>query len=420
VHERNLTRTGIERALSGLRWRLVLSLLAFACGLAAFRMGVGASDRDGIPDLGWLGQCYYTAGLFVLGGMDLGVPTGGTPLARALLWMAYLGAPTITAEALIEGVLRAIRPRHWALRRIRHHVVIAGCGKLAMQYLARLRATHSRKPVVVVEKHADAPNLDEARDVYGAHIVAGDVDSDALLGVLRLDHADRAILLTGDDFVNLDAAAKILTLAPGLAGRIVVHVADLHFLRAVRGTRIAESCIVFNTHQIAAEKLVRHELVAHFDRTEPLDTVVLAGFGRFGQTVLAELQKLAAGRFHRVVLVDLDCRRRAELFAEEIGFAPGYAREQLDGDMRDPELWRGLAERFGFDRGEPAFVLGSGDDGVNLALAIRLKARYPNAFIVARSFRESAYARELAKDGGVSVFSVADLVAAAIPDDWLA
>jgi voltage-gated potassium channel Kch len=417
--EMGLSRAALARAWRWLRWRTVLILGVYVFALYSFELGVATTGRPEIREAGFLAHTYYAAGLFVLGGMDLGMPTGGPLFGRVLLWAAYFVAPVITAEALIEGVLQAIRPRHWELRRMRGHVVIAGCGKLTMQYLARLRKVQPRKQVVVVETRADHPNLDEARDLFGVYVVIGDIDSDALLGGLRLEHADRVLLLTGEDFINLDTASKVLHVAPRLGRHVIVHLGDLHFLRAVAGTRVAKECTFFNTHQIAAEHLVETRLLSHFDRTEPLDAVVIAGFGRFGQTVLAELQKRAAGKFERVVLVDLECHLRTRLFQEQIGFAGGYEVERVVGDLRDPELWAGLADRFGFDKGEPAVVLGSGEDGTNLQAALRLKSRYPNAFVIARSFRHSAFAEDVAADAGFDAFSVADLVADSMPTDWL-
>jgi len=399
---------------------LVLVAVVFCVGWGAFVVGVGVSDRVGVEHAGILTQAYYALGLFVLGGLDLGVPAGGPAVGRGLLWCAYFLAPALTASAVVEGILRAIRPRRWVLRRLRGHVVVAGGGKLMMEYVARLRQADKRRPVVIVETRGDRPNLDEARDVYGAHIVIGDIRSDVLLGALRLPHAHRLLLFTGDDFVNLDTAAKALQLAPNLSERIVVHVADLHFMRVVEHTRVASEIIVFNSHQVAAEHLVKSKLLTHFEQTDPLDAVVIAGFGRFGQTVLKELQHHAGGHFDRVVLVDLDCRRRALLFDEQVGFHGAFARDVVDGDLRDPGLWQQLEEQCSFSAVEPAFVIGSGDDSINLHTALWLKSKYPNAYVVARSFRQSAFAQEVSKKGGIEVFSVADLMQRSIPDHWVA
>lgn len=382
-------------------------------------LGVGVSDRDAVAEAGLFTKAYYTLGLFVLGGMDLGMPVGGPPVGRALLWFAYYAAPTITASAVIEGLLRALGPRVWMLRRMRRHVVIAGCGKLTMLYLARLREVDRRRPVVIVETQPDRPNLDEARVVFGATIVTGDIRNSLLLAALRLDRAERVLLLTGDDFTNLDTAAAMLRLVPDLGPRTIVHVGDLGFMRVMAHTSVARECHVFNTHQIAAEHLVRTRLLDHFQHTAKLDVVVLAGFGRFGQTVLAELQRRAAGKFELVVIVDFDVERRLREFDDQVGFSASYGHVGISGDLSDPGLWAQVAERHGIAEREPAFVLGSGNDGVNLQAALRLSSKYPGALIIARGFLHSSFAEEVSNEGHFHSFSIADLVSQSLPDGWL-
>lgn len=413
------TRTKIERTWRWVRWRAMALVIVFLMGLWAFELGVGVSDRAGVPGGGTLTHAYYALGLFVLGGLDLGMPVAGPASGRAMLWFAYFAAPAITASAVTEAVLRALRPQRWALMRLNNHVVFAGAGKLTMQALRKLRARWPRKPVLIVERSADHPSLDEAQTLYDAVVVVGDIASDGLLATLRLDRADRFLALTGDDFVNLDAASKILAQAPHLENRIVAHVSDLHFLRVVEDTRLSRVVTVFNTHQIAAKHLVNEHLLRHFHDTKPLDTVIIGGFGRFGQTVLDQLQRHALESFDRVVLVDVECSRRALVFEEQVGFAEGYARHVVDGDIANPAVWKEIDERYQLAGKEPAFVIGSGDDGTNLHIAMWLKAKWPSALVVARSFRRSAFAEEVSTERDIACFSVAELVDESIPEVWL-
>jgi len=106
-------------------------------------------------------------------------------------------------------------------------VVVIGAGVIGLSAAAAL--ARAGRSVVVIERNPAHPRIDELRDAYGAVVVTGDITSDAMLSRLRLERARQALLLTGDDFSNLDAAAKMLHMAPGLAGRIVVHVGDLFF-----------------------------------------------------------------------------------------------------------------------------------------------------------------------------------------------
>jgi Trk K+ transport system NAD-binding subunit len=268
---------------------------------------------------------------------------------------------------------------------------------------------------VVIEPREDQVALEEAVDVHRAHVVHGDVTNGELLSNLRLDRAQRVVLLTGDDFANLEAAAKIRDIAPDISKTTIAHVSDLRFLRAIATGPVHAQ--TFNVHQIAASHLVQEHLLAHFDRTEPLDLVVLAGFGRFGQTVLDELQKSARGKFHTVVIVDMEATRGAAVFETQIGFVDGYERVIMDRDLRDPLLWNELDDRFSL-ASQPVIVLGCGDGGVNLRTALTLSPRYPKATIIARSFQRSVFAEQMSSGSNLRAFSVAELVTQSMPREW--
>lgn len=396
------------------RWRVGLPVLAFALGVIGLLSGVGVSERE-IADTDGLTKVYYALGLFLFGGMDLGTPQGGPLWGRWLLWSAYFLAPAITASAVIDAVLRVMAPER-RLRRLRDHVVVAGTGRLPSLYLRRLRQADPNVRVVVVTP--DRSGTRELREVYDARVVQGDVTNPAVLARLGLDHARRIMLLTDDDFTNLDAATRILAQAPHLGPDVVVHVSDLRFLHSMAGTRLAQRCQIFNGHQIAAAHLVQTSVVDHFRRTEPRDVVILAGFGRFGETVLGELQSRAAGSFDHVVIIDVDAKRRAMVFDEQVGFANDYRRDILAGDLRDPALWRQVAETIENGCAEPVFVIGSGVDRTNLRTALWLAGKYPRSLVMARSEARWSFAEEVSREAGIHTFSVAELVTQSMPMEW--
>lgn len=404
----------LRRRYLGMMWRGLLLIVVFGCSLLSIQMGVTFSERpDGTSDL--LSQLYYTIGLFVLGGLDLGVPSGGTAFGRALMWFAYFSAPVITAASLIEGVLRAVSPPHWRLRRLRGHIIVVGCGRTGRLYLEQLRKRRPRKPVVVVELRPDHPAAAEVVNVHRAIFLPGDIRDRAIFDVLRLEYADRVLLLTGNDYTNLDAAATIMTRVPRLAKRTVVRVTSLRLLHLVADTRVAKRCSIFNRHKEAASELMHSDLLPHFHRTEGHDVIVLAGFGRFGQTVLDQLQREASDKFDRVIIIDVKAERFAAMFDQQVGFADFYERQVIEGDLRDPRVWH---QAQGIDSAEPVFILGSGDEGSNLSTSLWVKSEFPNALVVARNFYPSSFADEVSREGGVMVFSMADLVARSMPERW--
>ncbi|MFT7581220.1 MAG: voltage-gated potassium channel Kch [Myxococcota bacterium] len=384
----------------------------------ALMAGVGVSDRTAVADADVLTKIYYALGLFVLGGLDLGVPVGGGEFARSMLWVAYFAAPAISFAALIEGILRAIRPHAWLLRRLDDHIVIGGCGRLAMLYLQRLRETNPTVTVVIVEKNPNQSLADVARERYQAHVVSGDIADADSLKELRIGRARRALLLTDNDLINLDAAAEIVTLAPHLADRTAVHVSDIRTMRVLDLAGVERRCEMFNTHKIAAEHLVDSSMLQHFEQTIPKDVVVLAGFGRFGQTVLYELQTRAPGAFETVVIMDMQAALSARVFDDQVGFQGSYARDIVDADMRDPAVWEAIDGRHDLNQREAVILVGCSDDTVNVRTALVLKRRFPKARVIARGYRRSRFAEQVAKEAGFNLIAVSELAQESFPDAW--
>lgn len=398
-------------------WRGLAFALAFLAAVIGFVLGVDASERSlagaGLPE-----KAYYALGLFVLGGLDIGTPVGGPPAARALLWCAYFAAPIVTASALLEAVARLVRPLAFRVRPLSAHIVLAGAGGLSRLYIRKLRARDQRRTIVVVERDSGHPSLRQLRDIHRVVVITGDISNDDVLRRLRLERARRVLLLTSDDFANLDAAAKMLRLAPEISGRVVAHVSDPEFIRRTANSNVASGCEIFNGHELAAVKLVNGDLIDRFHATADLDLVVLAGFGRFGQTVLAQLQSLAAGSFGHVVMVDLHAKRNARRFSERTGFLDSYQRTILDGDLLDPEVWDRVDEEIRAHGAPPVIVFGSGDDRINLQASLTAREQYPEAHIVVRSFQQSPFTAAIANEVGLRDFNLGRLIVDGMPESW--
>jgi len=397
--------------------RGALLLAVFLAGFAGLASGVEVSERD-LSEVNLWAKAYYALGLFVVGGLDLGTPHGGPMIGRALVWLAYFSAPLITASALIETALRILDPLALRARRLDGHVIVGGGGRLARLYIRRLRELDPKVAIVVVERDANKARLAELQEIHKALVIIGDVTSDETLEAIGVARARRVMLLTGDDFANLDAAARIASKAPELRGRVVAHVSDLGFMRAVSRREHAGSFQTFNSLEYAARDLVRQRLLARFEATVQIDVVILAGFGRFGQTVLDQLQIHADGHFGKVVLVDIEARLNAQTFAENPGFEDGHELRVIEGHLRHPEVWQQVDEVVSADDGPPVIVVGTGDDGLNLQVALDLIRRYPEAHVTVRSFGASPFAAEVAAATGVLPFQLAELITNSMPSTW--
>lgn len=407
-------RFGISRRGAWLRG--VAPALVFCAGYLALASGATVSERE-IP-AGPLPQIYYVISLFVLGGLDLGTPIAGPSWARTLLWAVYFAAPLVTASALLEIVWAIALPITYRLRRLRDHTVIVGAGRLTELYLQKLRDHSPRAPIVLVDRNPDNPRLQPLAAKYPMTVVLGDINDPVTLGLLRLAHARRVLILTGNDFTNLNAASFMLDNTPSLAGRIVLHVSNLRLLRSMDLAPTVRATAVFNMHEVAARHLIRQHLLERFAETAHHDTVVLAGFGRFGQSVLQALQELASGSFGQVIVVDVRGQEKMSGFNDRVGTTGAYALHATSGNILDCSVWAALDQRHDLTQKAPLIVVGADDDMVNLEAALWLRRRYGEAYIVARHFQRSPFSTQIADDCKIVLFSFADLVTEAIPVEW--
>lgn len=400
-------------------WRWTLALVFFLIAMIGLSSGVTLSERPGVGNADLLTRAYYSLGLFVVGGLDVGVPMGGPLWGRILLWMAYFGAPLLAASALLEAVLSAMSRQRWQLRRMRNQIIIVGTGDLTTSYLRVLRRDDQKTPVVVVDTQVDAVRKLELTESFGVTVVVGDVTHEFLLKELRLHRARRVILLGNDDFLSFEAASKMLRMYPRLEHRIVVHCASLRFLRATQDTRIARQSTRFNAYNLAATGLVRDTLLQHFRATRGRDTVVLAGFGLFGQTILEELQQHAEDQIEAVVLIDLDVNRRIQVVDEQRRTRAFKQRHILQGDISHPDVWRAVEERVNLGENEPVIILGTGHAANNLRTSLWIKQKYTNALVFSRTNDVSEFALEVGRDHDINSISITQLVEDNIPREWL-
>jgi Trk K+ transport system NAD-binding subunit len=400
-------------------WRWWLALTFFLFAFTGLSLGVSLTERPDIVSEPNLTKAYYSLGLFVVGGLDLGTPVGGPWYGRLLLWVAFFGAPLLTASAVIDAVLTALARRRWHMRRIRNHIVIVGADDLTSSYLRVLRAKHPTKPVVVVDSHVDQVRELELAETLNVTVVRGDITHEFLLKQLQMRRASRVLLLGENDFLSFEAASKILRLYPMLANKIVIHCASLRFLRAMSGTRVADQTVRFNSYNLAAKALVRDTLLEHFVKTEGKDTVVLAGFGLFGQTILEELQENAQGHLARVILIDVDAHRRIQIVEEQRRFSAIDEQHVLQGDISHPDVWRQVVDISDLAVEEPVLILGTGSAANNLRTALWIKDKYPNGLVFSRTNGISEFANQVGTDHDITSISITQLVEENIPADWL-
>ena len=413
------TDTPIKR-LTGANfgWRWIAVGLIFALGLTAFANGVALTARPEVTSAPVLERVYYILGLFVVGGLDLGTPVGGPIWAQAILWIAFFGAPLLTASAVVEAVLRVLNPQQWLLRNLHDHVVIFGSGELTISYLRMLRRQNRNCRVVVVDTEFDSIREQELQQKYGVATVLGDLTLGFLRNQLRLQHAKRVLLLGENDFQAFEAATRVLESAPNLKFRVVIHCNNLRFMRTLLQTSLGRHCVIFNRYNMAGMAFVRRNLKEQFARTEGLDNVVIAGFGRFGQSVVEQLRLTQGNELAHVVIIDQDAERRMMVVEEQQQLPSNYERSVMRGDVANPEVWRRVAAKVDLEQPNTVFILGTGSGRDNLRTALWLKQKYPNAHVFARSNGQSRFASSVAGEKDITAFSINGLLEEMIPVRW--
>jgi voltage-gated potassium channel Kch len=400
-------------------WRSLGALFFFVSAIIGFELGVSVSERPDVVDAGILTKAYYSLSLFVVGGVDLGTPVGGPWIGRALLWASYFGSPMLAIWTLVEAFLRAMAPQSWQLRRLKDHIIVVGDGELAISTLRALRSYNTKVQIVVVSPEHDQLLVDEFLQNFNAIVVCGDISHAFFLKKLRVERARKVLLLNDNSLRSYEVASSLINLVPGIDDKVIIHCANLRFMRAMENTSVAKRCQTFNTYHLAAAGLVRSHMLHYFRETHAKDVVILAGFGRFGQTILEELQRCAIDELDTVVIIDIDAHRRVLIADEQIEFSGQYHRELFEGDISHPEVWERVGREAKIDGDNTVFVLGTGREEENLRTSLWLRTKYPGAMIIARSSKESLFASEVGRENDIVNISITQLVEDNIPKSWI-
>jgi hypothetical protein len=238
------------------------------------------------------------------------------------------------------------------------------------------------------------------------------------LKLYPLHKASKFLLLSESDEINFELASILLDHDPELGAKIVCHVSNLRFLRVLADSSVVKLCTTFNQFEMAATQLARERLLRRFKETTYRDTVVLAGFGQFGKSILEELTQHASGEFNRVAIIDLAADQQALIADEEMGTELNYSRHIYTGDIDDPKIWQRLFNEVVLGDQEPVFVITTGDNKTNLRCAIWLRKRFPNALIISRTPSPSSFAKGICDQHDVVSVNTAELVQASIPHAW--
>jgi hypothetical protein len=403
--------------LSGVAAVFILTIAAFASGVRT----TGVDDMLGLSIFAWI---YYAGGLFVFGGLDLGVPTGGSGIGRGALWIAFFLAPAITTTAVIEAALQLIRKDKFSRKSLKGHAVVVGAGRLGLTYIQAIRRVEPDKPLLLVDLEGDKLSAEEANLLDDVHLVRVALDRQEAFNLLHLERADRMIVVGDNDLSNLEVAWTAKRINPILP--VAVQVTDLTLLRPVNRlirerARIDDTGmslpLIFNTHRIAALHLYEHFLHAHFEKTSYRDVVVLGGFGRFPQTILELLKVTSADELEHIVIVDKEASKNVRQFSVDVTL-DSIKLSTVDGDLEDPGTWAKVDSVLSADEATPVYLLAAANEVVNFRLAMMLRRQSSDIRIFARCFRRSSFAQSLAQENAFELLAFEEVFHSALQDHY--
>ena len=402
-----------------LSWRWTAAVTLFVCAFTGLMMGVTLTERPDVGSADIFTKAYYCLGLFVMGGLDVGTPTGGPDLARWLLWLSYFGSPMLAASTIIEALIKTISPYKWHLHRIKNHIIVSGSGELTITYLKELRLATPKVPLLIIDNQINPIREEELKRRYNAKVIVGDITRSYFIDKLHLAKAKKVVLLSDDNFQNYEAAYKILQLVPELKNKIIIHNNSIRFMRSMADSRVAKKCINFNSYQLAASALVQQHLISHFIKTKPKDVVVIAGFGMFGQTILEELQQYANKEIDTIAIIGVDAVRRILVVDEQRKMNNFCRREVFEGNISHPDVWNKLREKVDLTNSQPIFILCTNSVEDNFRTSLWLKSHYPDAMVIARSYLPSKFAEDVGGQYNILNVSINQLVKDNFPKAWL-
>lgn len=404
--------------------RLSGIVIAFLLSIGAFVSGVETSGVDDMSELSIFAWIYYSAGLFVIGGLDLGVPVGGSVAGRTALWVAYFLAPIITTTTVIEAALQLIRRDRFQAKALDKHVIVVGAGRLGVTYIQAIQKIEPERQLLLVDAEGDKISAEEAVLLKHVQFVRASLDRKEVFELLHLERAARMIILSSNDLLNLEIAWSAKSCNPDLP--VAVHVTDLTFLRPVSrlirdrasvGASPESLPLIFNTHRIAALHLYEHFLHPHFEETGYRDVVVLGGFGRFPQTILELLRATALDELEHIVIVDAEASKNVRQFGADVALE-SISYSTVDGDLEDPGTWVEVDSLLSSHSATPVYLLAAANEVINFRAAMMLRRRSSEIRIFARCYRRGAFAESLARENVFELFAFEEVLQQALQDHY--
>ncbi len=253
----------------------------------------------------WLDKIYLIIQLAIFESGGISKPPLALNIARFLL-------PFLTAQTSLMALATLFSKefRRFTLRFSRGHVVVCGDGRLAFRAVQAL--LKGQKKVVWVTKSESLQEI-QAIEELGGVVLQGNLSTPDLAGRIALDKAGTLFSFYDDDHENIENSLLVEQILTGQRGRkshntlqCITHLHDPLlsnlFLEQTLKAEWKESIQhdVINVYQLAASLVAQK--FPPFLRGKNLDSnsILVIGFGKFGQHVLLEIARQLVGSTMRL------------------------------------------------------------------------------------------------------------------------
>lgn len=329
---------------------------------------------------------YYSLTLFIIGGIDIGMPTGGSSVTIVLLWICYFLAPLLTFSAVYQVIQEKLLSRFSP--RWKHHSVICGLGRngrLIYDLIKEHEPTEHR--IIVIERD---PNNSRSVFLQKSKTTWWLKDDFTQLAVLRranVNRARRIYITTNQDITNLNTLVLIQAMPNRRRNQqTFFHLGNLGLHELWQQTILKDPLYagvkIFNGYQVVTRRLYQHWVLGKNYLNPGGNIFIILGYGRFGQMLFYHLANDKERQSHDDIVVvasrmNIDLRQQKFKEAQRQAVMGCFIHNPIEGDIHASEIWEMLAGKVRDSRKNALVFLCRDGDMENLELAVNMKLGGP-------------------------------------------
>ncbi len=321
---------------------------------------------------------YCSLSLFIMGGVDIGNPSGEVLWIKSVLWISYVWAPLISVSYLTTFIQKKLLDR--IPKSISNHTAIMGFGRSGSLLYDFHRESKPHDNIIIVDKIAPA-NKDEYVKNPSTWLIEKDFLTIETLKKIKIEKSRRIYITTNKDFVNVVCLSVLLDYFEGKKmPRIICQISDPFFRKDVKklyetaGKK--ENIEFYNGYKSACEYLLQEYIAKQLNQEEQYLHVFL-GYGIFAfclQEVMLGSQDYSNNKY-------LICTKRKDdgihnKWINEV--EAKITRQSVDieliiDDIYNVDFWKLCQQKAKSDKSKLVFYICTDDDLSNMQLAIMLK-----------------------------------------------